>query len=169
MRQPGRTGGTKRGRVRVHPPAPAQALASRIERGGLARGRIERILHARVPILKFREASSGGCGNSFFLVFFTFFSLFSSPPHLQSVSPHDTCNTDPSLQPLEPLRPLHSGSGSRSALSCALECPLLSARTPYSPPCQDAVCFHLMQSRHPFFAHAFHIGRSHYQAHAMMP
>lgn len=45
------------------PPLPRprpQALASRIERGGLSRGRIERILHARVPILKFREATAGG-------------------------------------------------------------------------------------------------------------
>ncbi len=39
--------------------ARAQALATRIERSGLARGRIDRILHARVPILKFREATSG--------------------------------------------------------------------------------------------------------------
>ncbi|GAB4813989.1 hypothetical protein N2152v2_001035 [Parachlorella kessleri] len=36
-----------------------RALASRVEAAGLSRGRIERILHARVPILKFREAASG--------------------------------------------------------------------------------------------------------------
>ncbi len=30
-----------------------------MEAAGLSRGRIERILHARVPILKFREAASG--------------------------------------------------------------------------------------------------------------
>ena len=36
-----------------------QALASQVEAAGLARGRIERILHARVPILKFQEKASG--------------------------------------------------------------------------------------------------------------
>lgn len=38
-------------------PVTLQALSNRIEKGGLCRGKLERILHARVPILKFR---SGG-------------------------------------------------------------------------------------------------------------
>jgi hypothetical protein len=46
------------------PPVPAlpQALASRIQAKRLCVGQVDRILHARVPILKFRDISGGWVG-----------------------------------------------------------------------------------------------------------
>ena len=39
-----------------------QALAGRIQANRLAQGQVQRILHARVPILKFTDHSGEGAG-----------------------------------------------------------------------------------------------------------
>ncbi len=36
-----------------------QSLSSKVKKRGMSRGRIEHILHARVPIIKFKDAVSG--------------------------------------------------------------------------------------------------------------
>lgn len=44
------------------PTPTGQALASRIQAKRLCLGQVDRILHARVPILKFRDVSGEGTG-----------------------------------------------------------------------------------------------------------